>query len=218
VTVRTLDFAEDKLPPFLAERGPLGRSLPLMLADPEALGTQVRAFLLMGATDIRVMVPMVCSAAELRQCRDLVTRIAADLGRPRPPVGAMVETREAIADIDAIATVADFLSVGTNDLSASMLGRDRRDPSLTPSSVREPAVLAAVAATVAAGERHGRGVSVCGDAASDPAAIEVLVGVGCRVLSVAPALVDEVRAVVRSLDTLACRDAAASIIGAGTAI
>ena len=218
VTVRTLDFAEDKLPPFLAERGPLGRSLPLMLADPAAFEAQVRAVLLTGAADIRIMVPMVCSAAELRQCQDLVARIAAEVDRPPPPVGAMVETREAVADIDAIAMAAAFLSVGTNDLCASVLGRDRRDPSLTPASVREPAVLAAIAATVVAGERHGRAVSVCGDAASEPAAIEVLIGVGCRVLSVAPALVDEVRAVVRASDTLACRDAAAAIIGAGAAI
>ena len=91
VTVRTLDFAEDKLPPFLANRGPLGRSLPLMLADPAAFEAQVRALLLTGAADIRIMVPMVCSAAELRQCQDLVALIAAEVDRPPPPVGAMVE-------------------------------------------------------------------------------------------------------------------------------
>ena len=68
----------------------------------------------------------------------------------------MVERPEAVADIDAIAAASDFLSLGTNDLSASMLGRDRRDPSLTPASVREPAVLAAIAAD---GRRRGTGTA-----------------------------------------------------------
>ena len=212
VTVRTLDFADDKLPPFLAAGGPLGRSLPLMLADPQALGAQVRALMRTGGADLRIMIPMVASADEMRQCRDVVARIAAEEGRPSPPVGAMIELPEAVAGIDAIAAAADFLSLGTNDLSASMLGRGRRDPSLTPASVRERPVLAAVAATVAAGERNGRRVSVCGDAASDPVAIEALIGVGCRVFSVAPSMVDEVRAVVRSLDARACAAVAASII------
>ena len=212
VTVRTLDFADDKLPPFLAAGGPLGRSLPLMLADPQALAAQVRALMQSGGADLRIMIPMVASADEMRQCRDLVARIAAEEGRPSPPVGAMIELPEAVAGIDAIAAAADFLSLGTNDLSASMLGRGRRDPSLTPASVRERPVLAAVAATVAAGERNGRRVSVCGDAASDPVAIEALIGVGCRVFSVAPSMVDEVRAVVRSLDARACAAVAASIL------
>ena len=80
-----------------------------------------------------------------------------------------------------------------------------------------PAVLRAIAATEArASGRHE--VSVCGDAAADPLVIPLLIGVGVTALSVAPAALDEVRAVVRSLDTRACRDVAASIIGAGAAI
>jgi phosphoenolpyruvate-protein kinase (PTS system EI component) len=202
VTVRTLDFADDKLPPFLraGRTGPLGPGLPLMLAQPGALGAQLRAILQCGlhcAVRVSVMFPMVDSAATLRRCRDLVDAAAAEVGVPAPQVGAMVELREVISVIDEVAEEADFLSIGTNDLTAAVLGLGRRDPALTPSRVREPAVLDAVARTVRAGRARGRSVSVCGDAASDPALVPVLLDSGCRVLSVAPTMLDEVRAAVR---------------------
>jgi multiphosphoryl transfer protein len=94
--------------------------------------------------------------------------------------------------------VSDFLSIGTNDLTASILGLGRRDPSLTPARLREPAVLDAVARTIRAGHDHHRTVSVCGDAASDPKLVPDLLDLGCRVLSVAPSMMDEVRAAVRA--------------------
>jgi phosphoenolpyruvate-protein kinase (PTS system EI component) len=207
VTVRTLDFADDKLPPFLRgdSREPGQRSLSLMLAEPEAFSDQVRSLIGAGAgVGLRIMFPMVASAGEMRQCRALVDRVLRETCGAPIPVGAMIEVVEAVADIDGIAASADFLSLGTNDLAASVLGIDRRDPTLTPVRVREPAVVAAVSTTVAAGARHGIPVSVCGDAASEPATIELLLGAGCRVLSVAPSMMDEVRAIVRSLDAAAC--------------
>jgi phosphoenolpyruvate-protein kinase (PTS system EI component) len=202
VTVRTLDFADDKLPPFLraGRAGPLGPSLPLMLAQPEAFGAQLRAILYCGLVcEVRVsiMFPMVDSVSTMQRCRALAVAAAADLGLNVPPVGAMVEMREAVAVIDDLAHDVDFFSIGTNDLTAAILGLGRRDPALTPARLREPAVLDAVAQTVRAGRTSGVPVSVCGDAASDPALVPDLLSVGCRTLSVAPSMVDEVRAAVR---------------------
>ncbi|BCB73977.1 hypothetical protein GCM10022251_12150 [Phytohabitans flavus] len=198
-TVRTLDFAPDKLPPFL-----IGRSYPGQ-PPPEALGAQLRAITAAGAaTRLRVMLPMVQSAAQVREARALLPEAV--------PFGAMVETGAAVEAIDEIAAAADFLSIGTNDLTASLLGLGRLDPALTPARAAEPPVLRAIAATVAARERHGRPVSVCGDAAADPYAIPLLVGVGCRILSVAPSALDAVRAQVRSLDTAECAAAAAAVL------
>jgi phosphoenolpyruvate-protein kinase (PTS system EI component) len=202
VTVRTLDFADDKLPPFLraGRSGALGPALPLLLAEPEALGAQLGAIIEAGRrcdVPISVMIPMVDSVATLERCRGLMASAAAVAGVPCPPVGAMVERQEAIDHIDDLALVSDFLSIGTNDLTASILGLGRRDPSLTPARVREPAVLDAMSRTVRAGRCHGRTVSVCGDAASDPGVVPTLLDLGCWVLSVAPSMMDEIRAVVR---------------------
>jgi phosphoenolpyruvate-protein kinase (PTS system EI component) len=143
------------------------------------------------------MFPMVDSVPTMQRCRELAVAAGIDLGLPAPPVGAMVEMREAVAVIDDLAHVADFFSIGTNDLTAAVLGLGRRDPALTPARLREPAVLDAVARTVRAGRASGISVSVCGDAASDPALVPDLLSVGCRTLSVAPSMVDEVRAAVR---------------------
>jgi phosphoenolpyruvate-protein kinase (PTS system EI component) len=203
VTVRTLDFADDKLPPFLrrGRSAPLGRSLPLMLAERDAFAEQLAAILIAGAgVSLRIMIPMVASAEEMDTCRDLVVEVAQRLGVAAPPVGAMIELCEAVAAVDEIAAAAGFLSLGTNDLAASVLGLGRRDPSLTTARVTEPAVLAAIAATVRAGAEHGRPVSVCGDAASDPAVLPALLDAGCRTYSVAPSMLDEVRAALRDLD------------------
>jgi phosphoenolpyruvate-protein kinase (PTS system EI component) len=199
VTVRTLDFADDKLPPFLraGRSGPLGPGLPLLLAEPDAFGAQLRAILEAGrrcGVPVSIMVPMVDSASTLERCRALVARAAGST--EFPPVGAMVELREAVEGIDALAEAADFLSIGTNDLTASVLGLGRRDPGLTPARLREPAVIDAVARTLRAGHRLGRPVSVCGDAASDPGLVPDLLAVGGRILSVAPSMMDEVRAAV----------------------
>ncbi|GAA4684937.1 putative PEP-binding protein [Phytohabitans rumicis] len=196
-TVRALDFAPDKLPPFL-----IGRSVT---PPPDALAAQFRAIVAAGAgTELRVMLPMVASAAQLRAARPL---LAAPV-----PLGAMVELAAAVEDIDALAAAADFLSIGTNDLTAALLGLDRQDPRLTPARAADPVVLRAIAAVVRAGDRHGRPVSVCGDAAADASVIPLLLGVGCTTLSVTPSALDAVRALVRSLDLAECRARAAVLL------
>ena len=203
VTVRTLDFADDKLPPFLraGRSGPLGPGLPLLLAEPDTFTAQLRAIIEAGSrcgVTVSIMVPMIDSVATMQRCRGLVAAAAESLGTAPPPVGAMVELREAVAAIDELARVSDFFSIGTNDLTASILGLGRRDPMLTPARLREPDVLDAVAETVRAGREHGRPVSVCGDAASDPKLVPDLLDLGCRALSVAPSMMDEIRAAVRA--------------------
>ncbi|HEY3008232.1 MAG TPA: putative PEP-binding protein [Micromonosporaceae bacterium] len=201
-TVRTLDFAPDKLPPFLAGVPTVHRGLEMMLAAPEALAAQLRAVLDAGAeTRLRVLVPMVASVDQLRRCRDLLDAAAARRGLAAPPLGAMIELPQAVEAIEDLAAEADFLSVGSNDLTAALLGLDRRDPTLRPGRASEPVVLRAIAAVAEAGRRHGRSVSVCGDAAADPAVVPVLLATGVTGLSVAPAAIDEVRAAVRASDS-----------------
>jgi phosphoenolpyruvate-protein kinase (PTS system EI component) len=217
VTVRTLDFADDKLPPFLrAERGgALGRGLPLLLAEPAVLTDQLRAIVTAGAAaTLSVMIPMVASVDEFVACARLLDR-ASD-GAPRPPLGAMIELRAAVAHAVELARHADFFSIGSNDLTATLLGLDRRDPALSPLRAAEPVVLQAIAATVQAAREAGIPVSVCGDAAAEPVLIPLLLGLGVGVLSVAPAALDETRSLIRALDHHQCARAAHDALRAAT--
>lgn len=213
VTARTLDFADDKLPPFLAESredGRLGRGLPLMLAQPDAFADQFRSLLGAGAdTDLRIMIPMVASVDELRACRRLLETAAAEAGVPMPPLGIMVELPEAVAAADDLAREASFFSIGSNDLTCQILGLDRRDPAATPAMAAHPAVLDAIARVVTAARHHDRQVSVCGDAAAHPLVTPLLIGLGCDSLSVGPAALDEVRARIRRLRHDTCASLAA---------
>ncbi|MFD5316717.1 putative PEP-binding protein [Streptomyces sp. NPDC127098] len=210
VVVRTLDFADDKLPPFLAATNPggrIGRGLPLMLAAPDAFADQFRALLAAAGTagaDLRIMIPMVASPQELAACRALLDRATAELGVAAPPLGVMVELSEAVAAVDELARDAAFLSIGSNDLTCQLLGVDRRDPAATPALAAHPTVLRAIGEVAEAGRRHGRPVSVCGDAAAHPLLVPLLVGLGCDVLSVAPGALDAVRARVRGLRHADC--------------
>lgn len=219
VTARTLDYADDKLPPFLAPAGGrIGRGLPLMLARPEAFAAQFHALLAAGSgSDLRVMIPMVSTVDELRACRRLLVQAADHLGIEPPPLGAMIELPEAVAAVDPIAAESAFLSIGSNDLTCAILRMDRRDPLATPAMTAHPHVLQAIGDVVTAAHRRGIGVSVCGDAAAHADVIPLLIGLGVDILSTAPAALDEVRARIRRLDRGRCTGIAAEALRCTTA-
>jgi phosphoenolpyruvate-protein kinase (PTS system EI component) len=207
VTVRTLDYADDKLPPFLARgrNGRLGRGLPLMLAEPDAFARQFRAIIAASTKgDVRIMIPMVATVDELQACQHILEHAAHDLGAEPPPLGVMIELPEAVAEVDDLARHADFLSIGSNDLTGQLLGLDRRDPTLTPQLAAHPLVLRAIADTITAAHHHNRQVSVCGDAAAHPLVLPLLVGLDCDIISTAPAALDHVRATIRRLNHTTC--------------
>jgi phosphoenolpyruvate-protein kinase (PTS system EI component) len=192
-TVRLLDFGGDKTPPFLG--GTRERGIGLLLEHPGALEAQLRAIAVAGEhTDLRVLLPMVESAEQVEAVRAAARRVT---GRELA-LGAMIETRDASFDAPAIAAAADFLSIGTNDLTHSVLASDRFAPGTAVA--HDPAVLAAVARTVEAAAGAGRIVEVCGEAAGDPLTMPLLLGLGVDELSVGAARVGSVRAWARELD------------------
>jgi phosphoenolpyruvate-protein kinase (PTS system EI component) len=115
----------------------------------------------------------------------------------------MIETPAAVADATAIATRAAFLSIGTNDLTASTLGVDRFAAGTARAD--DPRVLTAIARTIEAGHEAGLAVEVCGEAAADPTMLPLLIGLGVDELSTGAARVGELRAHIRSLSLHACR-------------
>jgi phosphoenolpyruvate-protein kinase (PTS system EI component) len=203
-TVRLLDFGGDKTPPFL--RGTRERGISLLLANPGALEAQLEAIRdTAGHTELRILLPMVEAPEQIQAVRDAYgvaansPRAAApngDAHLPHVQIGAMIETRTAVERVKEIAAAADFLSIGTNDLTHSVLGSDRFVPGV--SVAHDPEVLRAIAAVIdAAGDLT---VEVCGEAASDPRSMPLLVGLGTGELSVGAAAVGTVRAAVRALD------------------
>jgi phosphoenolpyruvate-protein kinase (PTS system EI component) len=195
-TVRVLDYGGDKLPPFLG--GARERGIQLLLDAPEALAAQLRAILESAAgAQLRVLLPMVGSTVELETVATALRAAGAVVGAPAPPLGPMIETPRAAGIADALAQRAGFLSIGTNDLTAATLGADRFAPGA--GAAHHPRVLAAIATSVHAARCAEIPIEVCGEAASDPIALPLLVGLGVDELSVGASRVGTVRAWVREL-------------------
>jgi len=202
-TVRLLDFGGDKTPPFLA--GAKERGIELMLGAPAALRAQLEAIVEAGAgTQLRILVPMITTLEQVRAVRRVLNAVVGD-GRV-PALGAMIETPQAARQAHELVPALDFISLGTNDLTQLALGLDRERSGASP--VTHPTVLRLIDAASSAGNSAEIPVEVCGEAASDPLVIPLLVGLGANELSVGAARVGEVRELVRGLDAGACRELA----------
>jgi phosphoenolpyruvate-protein kinase (PTS system EI component) len=208
-TVRTLDFGADKTPPFLA--GVRDRGLTLMLSHPVELEQQLRAIVRAGkGTQLRILLPLVESAEQVRAVRGLVDDETV-------PIGAMIETPAAAGSAPEIAAEADFLSIGTNDLVQYTLGLDRERPVASATTAAEPIILGLIAQVVEAAHAAGKTVEVCGEAASEAEVATLLIGLGVDELSVAPAMLDELRETVRRLSFADAADAARGAVAASSA-
>jgi phosphocarrier protein FPr/phosphocarrier protein len=216
LTVRTLDVGGDKAVDYLpipAEENPaLGlRGVRVSLWRPDLLREQVRAILRVTPHgQCRIMAPMVASVAELEAVRAMVDETRAELGYNEPvAVGVMIETPAAAVTADIIGVRADFLSIGTNDLTQYALAMDRGNPQLAAQvDGLHPAVLRLIALAAGGAARHERPLCVCGGLASDLAAVPILIGLGVDELSAMPAVVAELKGLVRTLTLPACRDLA----------
>ncbi len=225
LVVRTLDAGADKpLPalPMPPEANPfLGvRGIRLALARPEVLATQLRAILRVAAEfPVKAMLPMVATVAELRAARAALEEARRATGIDAPlELGIMVEVPAAALGAARLAEHADFFSVGTNDLTQYTMAAERGEERLASLLAGpQPAVLALVRATVEAASARGRWVGVCGELAGDPAAAVLLAGLGVTELSMAPALVPEAKAALRSISLADARAAAASALDAADA-
>jgi phosphoenolpyruvate-protein kinase (PTS system EI component) len=215
-TVRVLDFGADKAPPFL--RGSTRRGLELLLVHRDAFVRQLRAILLAAhGRDVRILLPMVDSQAQLVAARRVLEHTARALGVTAvPPVGAMIETPAAARAARALAIRADFLSIGTNDLTAATLGADRF--AANQARAHDPRVLALIAQSVAAAHEAGICIEVCGEAASDPLTLPLLVGLGVDEVSVGAARVGTVRRWIRGLSQVEVHELAEAALAMSEAV
>ena len=230
VVVRTYDLGGDKLPaPFRAasEVNPqLGwRAIRVCLDRPDIFRTQVRAALRAAKDgDVWLMIPLVTRLDELDRTRALVAEQAAQLAREGVaaatslPVGVMVETPAAAIMADRLAAEADFLSVGTNDLTQYTLAVDRGNARLADRfTPHDPSVLRLLKMVADAARMAGKPASVCGEMASEPLSAFLLIGLGYETLSVAPPALPYIKWTVRQVSAARARVAAEQALAARTA-
>jgi phosphotransferase system enzyme I (PtsI) len=206
VTIRTFDADEDRGARTGGHRDRFGlRGIRTALQHDERFLTQIRALLRAAAHGpLRILLPFVTSDEELRQIRAVIERVAAESGggAPLPPIGAMIEVPAAALTVDQLAQHADFLSVGTNDLIQYTLAVDRTDERLAAHyEPTAPAVLRLLRGVAVAANRAKCPLSLCGEMASDPVLVGLLVGLGFRSFSMAPAAIPTVKQRLQLLDT-----------------
>lgn len=204
ITVRLLDLGGDKPLPFLklpTEDNPfLGqRGVRLLLRFPEMLDAQLKALLEFSRDhDVRILVPMVTLVDEMAQVRHRLAAIARDMSVEKlPPLGAMIETPAAALTAGTIVQQADFLSIGTNDLTQYTMAACRENGLVSDYFIEDhPAVMRLVHMTVEAAGKTT--VAVCGELAGRLDAVPTLLGMGVRALSVAPPFVPAIKEAIRA--------------------
>jgi len=216
--LRTLDVGADKPLPYLPlepEANPfLGvRGIRLTLERPELLETQLRAVLRTAAEyPLKVMFPMVATLEEFRQAKAVLADVRAGLkqaGAPTPEeleVGVMIEVPAAALAAEQFAPEIDFFSLGTNDLVQYTMAAERGNAAVAGlADGLHPSVLRLIRIVAEAAKERGKWAGVCGELASDPIAVPVLVGLGIAELSANAPAIPAVKQAVRSVDTEAAR-------------
>lgn len=230
VTVRTFDVSEAQLGLGPAgsgdsSRAPLGlRGLRLSLSFEEVFQAQLRALLRAAVHGpLRIMFPFVTGVRELREAKAAVAEAAhaletRGLAVPPVPVGIMIEVPSAALTVDLLAEEADFFSIGTNDLIQYTLAVDRTDDRVSRLyEPLHPAILRVLRLIVRGARRRGVPVSVCGEMAADPALLPLLIGLGLREFSMAPAAIPVAKQVVRRLRVTDAARLASRVLRAATA-
>ncbi len=212
VIIRTLDLGGDKFASNLQlskESNPfLGwRAIRFCLAQPELFRAQLRAILRASAEgNVKMMYPMISGVDELNQANALVEECKTELRAENIPfdqnleIGAMIEIPSAVLVADALAARAKFFSIGSNDLIQYTLAIDRGNEKVTHLyQPTHPAVLRLIKMTVDAAHAQGIWAGVCGQIAGDPVLAPLLIGLGVDELSAAPAVLDEVKYIIRRM-------------------
>lgn len=207
--IRTLDIGGDKDIPYLhmkKEANPfLGyRAVRYCLGNQEVFRTQLRAILRASAFGkVKIMLPLVSCVEELRATKELISEIKFDLEQngisydKNIEVGCMIETPSASLIADFLAQESDFFSIGTNDLTQYTMTVDRGNADVSYLySTFHPSVLRSVKHIIDSGKAAGIPVGMCGEAASDPLFIPLLLSFGLNEFSVNPALVLATRCVI----------------------
>lgn len=224
VTMRTLDIGGDKVLPYfpIKEENPyLGwRGIRITLDHPDVFLLQVRAMMRAneGLNNLRIMLPMVTSLREVDDAKILISQAYLELLEEgcqieKPPIGVMIEVPSAVYLARELALRVDFLSVGTNDLTQYLLAVDRNNARVANLyDALHPAMLIALQKIVEGARAGGVEVSVCGEMASDPMAVIMLLALGFDTLSMNSASLPRVKWVIRTFTITHARKLLAEVL------
>lgn len=223
--IRTMDLGADKYTQskrFAREPNPfLGlRSIRFCLQNLIMFKTQLRAILRASVLgDIRIMFPLITNLQELRQAKMLLRDVMEDLAEDgieynhKIPVGIMIETPSAALTSSVLAREVDFFSIGTNDLVQYTLAVDRGNELVsTLYSPGDPAVLMLMKNVILDANKARIGMSICGEMASEPEFVMLLLGMGVRTLSMAPSMIPEIKQIIRSVNIDTCNAIARKVL------
>ena len=224
VVIRTMDMGADKYPQsghHAVESNPvLGlRSIRFCLQNLTMFKNQLRAILRVSVLgDVRIMFPLISNLQELRQAKMILRDVMEDLDEygvpynPDLPVGIMIETPSAALTASLLAADCDFFSIGTNDLIQYTLAVDRANEHVsTLYSAADPAVLLLLRNVIHDANKAKIDLSICGEVASDPEFIMLILGMGVRTLSLAPPMIPEIKQIVRSVTLRECNHLARKV-------
>jgi phosphotransferase system enzyme I (PtsI) len=225
VVIRTMDLGADKYTQsrrFAPEPNPfLGlRSIRFCLQNLTMFKTQLRAILRASVQgDVRIMFPLITNLQELKQTRFILHDVMEDLHEEsirynkNIPIGIMIETPSAALTAASLARDVDFFSIGTNDLTQYTLAVDRGNELVsTLYSPADPAVLRLIRMVCQDANKAQIETSICGEMASDPEFIMLLLGMGIRTISLAPPMLPEIKQIIRTVTIEECNSVTRKVI------
>ncbi|MBI4655618.1 MAG: phosphoenolpyruvate--protein phosphotransferase [Elusimicrobia bacterium] len=233
ITIRTADIGgdravqlgikslKDEINPFMGFRG-----IRLFLKHPELLKTQIRAiFKSNAAENVKIMIPMLSSLEEIQSVKNVMETVKQELAeecleiKTIPQIGVMVEVPAAALILDSLLNEIDFVSIGTNDLVQYILAVDRINQYVSELyDPYHPAVLRIINLIIQTSHKKGKPVSVCGEMASDPWAIPILIGLGVDALSVPVKMCLRAKHSVRSMSFEKFSIISQNLLGVSTSV
>ncbi len=225
LVIRTFDFGADKLMidtgaakeanPFLGFR-----SIRFCFERLDLFKPQLRAILRASAMgNVKLLLPMISSLEELQKAKFILKDVMDELGREgisfdeQLPIGIMVEIPSAVEIIDLLAPEVDFFSIGTNDLIQYSLAVDRVNERVAALyQPAHPAILRYIRRVIEVGRQFHRDVALCGEMSSDVLFTSLLLGLGLEEFSVIPAVIPEVKRVIRGVTMEQAREIAAKAL------
>lgn len=232
-TIRLADLGADKMPdfpldeldeddnPFMGCRG-----VRLLLKNPELLHNQLCAIIRTACevpAQIQILIPMVSSVEEVRHVRKAFEETLQEMAKagkkPKNKIalGAMIEVPSAAIALDGMINELDFISIGTNDLIQYLVAVDRVNPEVAHMyDACHPAVGRTIHSIIQTAHKRGKSVSVCGEIASDPKLLPLLIGWGIDGLSVTPRMYLRVKNNIRHLNFEYCSDLAQAALLMGS--
>lgn len=213
---RVLDVGGDKNPDgFLENRREanpvLGcRGIRFLLRHPAIFRKQLRAIMRVSQNhDVRILLPLVSDIQELQDAKKLIAEVQEELiaqGVSSPktfPIGCMIEVPSLVFLIDAVVKEVDFLSIGTNDLIQYTLGVDRSNPAVSEFFYPgHPSIIRMIKAIVTEAKKYNKPVAICGEIASDPTFVPLLLGLGVSEFSCSPRYISLIKRTARQCSLL----------------